>query len=180
MPSAVIVRAHLPAGLERLRRAHVADHAQGVPAHLTMLYPFMELARLSPRVRRRLELVARGRIPFDYVLRGSAIWPDTLYVAVDPSAPFVELQAALQAAFPDHPIYGRDATFRFVPHVTIVEGSGVDDPAVRADAAWGALPRPARATAIELIATGPDGVWRLVWRIPLGAARAAAVDRMRR
>lgn len=179
MPSAVIVRAHLPAGLERLRRAHVADHAQGVPAHLTMLYPFIERADLSSEVRRSLELVALAHEPFDYELRGFAAWPDTTYVAVRPVAPFVRLQRDLQLEFPAHPIYGRDATFQFVPHITVVEGPGVGDPAIRADPAWRALPRPSRATSIELIATGPDGMWRLVWRIPLGAAWRAAVDRMR-
>jgi 2'-5' RNA ligase len=178
MPSAVNVRAHLPAGLERLRRAHVADDAHGVPAHLTMLYPFIEGADLTSEVRRDLEHVARERHQFDYVLRGSAIWPDTLYVAVEPTRPFVALQAALQAAFPAYPIYGREATFEFVPHVTIVEGPDVDDPAVRTAGAWRALPVPARATAIELIATRPDGVWRLIWRIPLGVASPSAVDRM--
>jgi 2'-5' RNA ligase len=142
-----------------------------------MLYPFVDPAELSPATRRELAGVARRHRPFDYSLRGMAAWPDTIYVAVEPTSPFVRLQADLQAAFPAYPIYGRDATFRFVPHVTVVEGACVSDPALGADPAWRALPRARRATSIEVIATGPDGRWRTIWRIPLGG-RAEAVGRM--
>jgi 2'-5' RNA ligase len=179
MPSAVIIRAHLPAGLERLRRVSVEDARHGVPAHLTLLYPFVRAAGLGPAVRRTLAGIARRHEPFDYVLDRQATWPDTIYVAVTPVARFTSLQGDLQAAFPEYPIYGRDAGFRFVPHVTIAEGRAVPDPAVRSDRAWRALPRRDRATAIECIATDPAGRWHVAWRIPLGAAARSTVDRMR-
>ena len=57
--SAVIVRVRLPGGLERLRRDGVGDADVGVPAHMTMLYPFVAPDRLDarrssgPRRRRR-------------------------------------------------------------------------------------------------------------------------------
>jgi 2'-5' RNA ligase len=186
MPSAVIVRARLPAGLERLRRASVQDAADGVPAHLTLLYPFVEPDQLGPALRQTLAGVASRHRRFDFRLRGMARWPDTVYVAVSPAQAFVRLQRDLQAAFPGYPIYGRDATFRFVPHVTIAEGWPASSLALRANPAWRALPQPAHAAAIEVIATGADGRWRLVWRIPLpgggpGARRGVprAADRMR-
>jgi 2'-5' RNA ligase len=182
MTSAVIVRARLPAGLERLRRASVLDAASGVPAHLTMLYPFVERAGLTAAVRQALAAVARFHRPFAYELRGAASWPDTIYVAVEPKDPFVQLQRDLQSEFPAYPIYGSEGTFRFVPHVTIAEGTLDDEAAVRVDPAWGSLPCPARAKAIEVIATGPDARWRLVWRMPLGpagGARPRTIDRMR-
>jgi len=178
LQSAVIVRTSLPAGLERLRRRSVTDAAEGVPAHLTLLYPFVDPARLTAGTRRLLVDAARRHAPFEYSLRRLAIWPDTVYVAVEPTGPFVRLQRDLQAAFPEHPIYGRDATFRYVPHVTVAEGAAVRDPALATDRAWLALPRRRRATAIEVIASGPDGRWRTVWRMRLGDG-AEAVDRMR-
>lgn len=174
MPSAVIVRARLPAGLERLRRSSVDDAADGVPAHLTLLYPFLEPEQLGPAVRRTLAALARRHRRFDYRLRGMARWPGTLYVAVSPAKPFARLHGDLQAAFPLYPIYGREATFRFVPHVTIAEGRAAGDRAQGSDRAWRALPQSAQAAAIEVIATGADGRWRLVWRIPLpGGGRGA-------
>ena len=165
--SAVIVRAHLPAGLERLRRRSVPDAPEGLPAHLTLLYPFVEPRGLDARVRDSIEVVAAGHRPFDYRLVAAARWPDTVYVAVDPTKPFVAIQTDLAHAFPGYPIYGEPADFAFVPHVTIAEGAAIDDPAQNDDAAWAALPRPGRAVALEVIADDGRG-WRLVWRLRLG------------
>jgi len=106
-----------------------------------------------------------------------AVWPDTVYVAVEPTGPFQTLQRDLQAAFPAYPIYGRDATFWFVPHVTVAEGSALAHPAVRDSPAWAGLPVRRGATAVEAIARGLEGRWRTVWRIRLGG-RDGAVDRM--
>jgi 2'-5' RNA ligase len=168
VPSAVIVRAQLPAGLERVRRRLVGNAADGVPAHLTLLHPFIEPGVLGSEVRRRLGAVAARHPSFEYRLSGMATWPLAVYVAVRPVDPFVRLQRDLQAAFPDFPIYGEPAGFGFVPHVTVADRDHVAEPGLGADPAWAALPRPARATAIELIGTDAGGRWRLIWRLPLG------------
>jgi 2'-5' RNA ligase len=165
--SAVIIRARLPAGLERRRRRSVPDAVEGLPAHLTMLYPFVDPDGLDRAVRRRIAAVAADHDPFAYQLVERARWPDVIYVAIAPVDPFVALQADLGAAFPDYPIYGEPAGFAFVPHVTIAEGPSIDDPATAADPAWAALPRRARATALEII-TSDGHQWRLVWRLRLG------------
>jgi 2'-5' RNA ligase len=172
--SALIVRATLPGGLERLRRKGVEDASDGLPAHLTLLYPFVAPDRLDRRVRDRIVAVCADRDPFGYVLAGPARWPDTVYVAVDPSGPFVALQDALAQTFPAFPNYGRDASFEFVPHVTIAEGPAVDDEATLTDPAWLALPRPARAAAVEVIARGRGGRWQTAWRFRLGGRRRSA------
>ena len=69
MGSAVIVRTALPAGLERLRRRCVADAADGVPAHLTLLYPFVDPESLTAGARRALAHVAHRHDAFEYTLR---------------------------------------------------------------------------------------------------------------
>jgi 2'-5' RNA ligase len=167
VPSAVIIRARLPAGIERLRGRSLAAGTDSVPAHLTLLYPFIEPDGLDVSVRRRLAAIAADHRPFDYRLLAAARWPDTIYVTVAPVEPFVELQTHLAEVFPDYPIYGRPVGFAFVPHVTIAEGASSDHPATLADAAWADLPRPARASALDVIA-GEGGTWRLVWRLRLG------------
>jgi len=172
MPSAVIVRASLPKGLERLRRQRVRNAAAGVPAHLTLLHPFIEREELKAAVRARLRAVASKHAPFEYRQAHLAQWPDAIYVAVEPAAPFVRLHRDLQAAFPAWPIYGADAGFEFEPHITVADREGKLEPGVHDDRAWAGLPRAARAEAIDVIATRPDGRWRLVWRIRLGAVGA--------
>jgi 2'-5' RNA ligase len=176
MPSAVIVRARLPSGLERLRRRLVGNAAEGVPAHLTFLHPFIEPASLDLPGRRRLAEVAARHAAFDYRQVRMAEWPEAIYVAVEPTEPFARLHRDLQAAFPAWPIYGADADFEFVPHITVADRLGRLEPGVREAAAWRSLPRAARAAAIEVIATDPEGRWRRVWRIRLGTVRSEPSD----
>jgi 2'-5' RNA ligase len=164
----------LPAGLEALRRRSVADAADGVPAHLTLLYPFVAPDRLRPAVRDLLADVAKAHAAFEYELVGAAQWPDTVYVAVDPERSFVALQADLARAFPGFPIYGRGADFEFIPHVTVAEGAAIDHAGAVADPAWSSLPRRARARGLEVIAADDTGRWRVVWRIPLGGRSSVA------
>jgi 2'-5' RNA ligase len=172
--SALIIRARLPAALEGLRRRGAHDAVAGVPAHLTLLFPFITPEQLDRRVRDRVAAVCATHEPFDYILAGQARWPDAVYVAVEPAAPFVGLQHAFARAFPQFPIYGTDASFEFVPHVTIAEGPAVDDDTTRTDPAWLALPRPGRTTAVEAIARAEGGRWQTVWRIRLGGRRRSA------
>ncbi len=119
-------------------------------------------------MRRTILDVATTIDPFDYDLIGSARWPDTVYAAVDPVEPFVDLQAALQAAFPAFPIYGEPPGFEFVPHVSIAEGAAAAGPTALADSSWRRLPSPSRAVALEVIGRSDGGRWRTVWRIRLG------------
>src|SRR5262245_65992837 len=104
--SAVIVRVRLPDELEGLRRRSVADAAAGVPAHITLLYPFVAPERLEAFVRRRLTAVAHGTDALDIVLDGPRRWPGAIYAGILPPEPLVRLQGELAASFPDHPIYG--------------------------------------------------------------------------
>jgi 2'-5' RNA ligase len=170
--SAVIVRAFPPRAIERWRRRCVAQAAIGLPAHATMLYPFVAPERLGPAVRARLAEVARRWSPIPHVLDGPRLWPDVVYLSLDPAAPFVALQRDLGRAFPDFPIYGPEFDLDFVPHVTVVEERDgcmpLDDPA------WRSLPRAAVAVSIEVIARETAGRWRTVWRIPLGGRTAPA------
>lgn len=167
MPSAIIVRAHLPSRLEALRRRSVPDAANGVPAHLTMLYPFMDVAALNQEVRRAIAVVAQRHRPISYRMTGPHRWPDTVYVGVEPEAPFVTLQADLAAAFPPYPIYGRPAGFVFVPHITVAEGAAADDRRTLDDPGWTSVAVDAVGRRLELIASD-GGRWERIWSLPLG------------
>ena len=164
----MIVRAVLPLAIKLLRRHRVGNAADGVPAHLTMLFPFVAPERLDSDVRRSLAAVAARIDPFDYRLIGAQTWPETVYLAVDPVAPFLGLHRKLQAAFPGFPIYGPDPGFDFAPHVTIAEGTGFDARAILRDRSLRHLPLRRRAASIEVIARPEVGRWRTIWRLPLG------------
>ena len=166
--SALIIRVELPPALEALRRIHVADSADGVPAHVTLLYPFAEPTSVSDATLERVAAIVAGHRAWSMTLAGFGRWPDTLYATVEPDAAVRALQGELAGAFPALPLYG-DPGLRFEPHVTVVEGPGVTDPAVAADPAWAELPIEERVAEVELIVR-TEGPWRVVHRFPLSGA----------
>jgi 2'-5' RNA ligase len=169
--TALIVPIPLPVTLENLRRRNVTDARRGLPAHPTLLFPFVAPAALDDELRSRLAEIIAGHEPFAYRLAGRGRWPATLYATVAPERPFRSLQASLAAAFPELPIYR--GAFPFVPHVTVAEGLAADDPAVVDDPAWGALPVGMLASVVELIVWEADA-WRAWWRFGLGTRDAGA------
>ena len=107
----------------------VAEHRQhldmaaswGVPAHLSVVYPFVPPADVDEHVMGELA-AAVGTVPaFDCVFpRTEWFGADVLWLAPEPDAPFRELIRGVVAAFPAHlpcgGIYDDP-----VPHLTIGE-----------------------------------------------------------
>jgi 2'-5' RNA ligase len=148
--SALVLPVELPPGLEALRVRHVPDAVHGLPAHLTLLYPFAAPASIDAVLLDRIGAIAAMHRRLTVTLAGRGRWPDALYATVVPDAPIRALQADLGAAFPSFPLY-EDPDLRFEPHVTVVEGSGVADPAIASDAAWGELPIDRHLPEVHLL-----------------------------
>jgi 2'-5' RNA ligase len=94
----------------------------GVPAHVTVLYPFVEPACAeAPEVLAAIGAAVRTVGAFTCSFRRTAWFDDdVLYLDPDPTQPFRDLTAAAWAAFPDHPPY-RGAHATVVPHLTVAE-----------------------------------------------------------
>ena len=165
--TALVLVVSLPAALEALRQRSIADAAAGVPAHVTLLYPFAEEAQLDDEVLAVVEAIASRHPVLPLTLGGGRRFPDTLYASVDPDAPLRALQAELGAAFPTLPLYG--GRFGFEPHVSILEGPAAAIPLALEDPAWRTLPVDQLVDAIDLI-TGRDGRWATRRRFPLGTS----------
>src|SRR5687767_6177654 len=125
MRSAVIVRVPLPAGLESLRRRHDPLATRGVPAHVTILVPFVPSDELSAEVRAALVRVAAETAPFEARFARVERFPDAVWLAPEPAAPFREMTQRMETAFPDHPPY-EGIHAEVVPHLTIGLGAGAD------------------------------------------------------
>ena len=109
------------AQLRPFRLAHTQSGPRGVPAHVTLLFPFADTAVLSDEHTRRVaELVAA--VPAFDVRLGEVGYlpgaPRVLYLRPEPDEPFRELTLALAAAFPEHPPY-EGAYDDPVPHATV-------------------------------------------------------------
>jgi 2'-5' RNA ligase len=165
--SAIIVPVNVPIALARLRDRMDPSAAVGVPAHVTLLYPFMPPAALKDDVRRVIERIIAREPSFSVNFRSVARWPSVVYLPPEPVEPFRRLTAALAAEFPDYPPYG-GVHADVVPHLTVAEGQP-DDYFAAAEHALPAL-LPVRDTVREawLIGHQPDRPWRTLWRLPFG------------
>ena len=176
--SAIIVPVQVPIAVSRLRDRMDPSAAQGVPPHVTLLYPFMPPAALTDGVRRQLEQIVAQEPAFPFVLASVRRWPNVVYLEPEPDEPFRRLTAALTAAFPDYPPYEgvHDET---VPHLTVAQ----DVPDDYYAAAEHALPQmlPIRDVAREawLIGHTPEQPWHTLWRLPLTPARSRAAEALR-
>lgn len=108
-----------------LRQRYDPAAAVGVPAHVTVLIPFVPFEQLSDDVLRRVELVSMSTKPFDFRFRSSARFTDCLYLCPEPAQPFVNLTTRVVAEFPGYlPYGGRFDTI--VPHLTVAQGDEHD------------------------------------------------------
>jgi hypothetical protein len=141
----------------------------GVPAHVTVLYPFVPPAAVDARTRSHVATLLSQAAPFAFSLTVPRTFDDdVLYLAPEPAEPFRNLTGLLVAAFPDYPPYG-GAFADVVPHLTVAEGvSSAQMRAARLAVERG-LPLACAASEVVLMAGAPaKDAWRVVARFPLG------------
>lgn len=104
----------------RLRFDHRA--LEGVPAHITVLHPFVPLELINEHHYTTLEQLI-GRVPaFDFRLAGQGRWPNNLHLMPVPNEPFVALTQAVWKAFPEFPPY--EGRFdEIAPHLSVAQGA---------------------------------------------------------
>jgi hypothetical protein len=108
-----------------LRAVHDPAARQGMPAHLTLLYPFMDPVKLGPTQRARLAELFRGVSGLELTFSRIGRFPEVLWIAPDSTEPVVAMVRAIAAAFPDYPPYGGQFE-SVIPHVTVAHGDGLD------------------------------------------------------
>jgi 2'-5' RNA ligase len=104
-----------------LRRRFDPSARLNMPAHVTLLYPFMPPELVTEAVTSRARLAAEGAVAFRYRLVRICRFAETLYLSVEPVEPFVALTRRLAEEFPHFPPYGgrhQDV----VPHLTVAHG----------------------------------------------------------
>jgi 2'-5' RNA ligase len=102
------------------RRAHTPSGKQGMPAHATLLAPFIHASRLDSLDRHRLSDTV-GRFPaFDLRLSAFGTFEHIgcLWLAPQPRKQFVEMTKALLEIYPEVE-YPPESAAEIVPHVTI-------------------------------------------------------------
>ncbi len=90
----------------------------GMPAHITILYPFKKPEAIDASVTRKLEAFFECHDPFAYALATIAQFPGVVYLAPDNVSPFVDLMTGIAEEFPENPPYGGTIK-EVVPHLTV-------------------------------------------------------------
>ena len=155
----------------RFRREFDPTALLGVPAHISVLFPFMDPAFIDESVRSEAGRVLAAIPSFAFSLSRFDRFPDLIYLVPDATTEFVELTQALVAAFPEYPPYGGRFE-KIIPHLTVAHGSEADLAAVvrqLADAMSATGPINAVCHSVLLIENS-SGVWRTMHTFPLADA----------
>ena len=157
-------------------RARLDEAARdGVPAHITVLYPFLSPAGIDNTLHAALGRLFAGHAAFQFTL-DKVGWFGEELVWLGPRDPasFTALTDLAFGAFPSCPPYGgRHA--EVIPHLTIGHVGGPRALGAAAGSVRPCLPIEAVATEVILMAGprpgipgAPPGQWRTIAAFPLG------------
>jgi len=143
----------------------------GVPAHVTLLFPFVPPAEIDDGVLTLLADAVQSVAAFDCVFAGTEWFGDeVLWLAPEPDAPFRRLTAAIWAAFPDHPPYAGELPDP-TPHLTIggpTRNAAAEMLAAETDVRAGLPVRTRVDRALLMSGTREPDSWRALHELPLG------------
>jgi 2'-5' RNA ligase len=149
-----------------LRLRHTNDAPLGVPAHVTLLFPFVPAEDVDETVGRLSELLLDYE-PFDATFARTASFPDLLYLDPEPAEAFAALTEAIAGEWPQHPPYG-GVHETVIPHLTVAESEDdglLDRIATEVEPQ---LPLRTRVAAATLIVEDEHGRWHEHSRLSLG------------
>jgi 2'-5' RNA ligase len=145
----------------RLRERFDPVARLGVPAHVTVLFPFLAPERVSATILEQARAILSSARTFEFRLVRVERFPAALYLAPEPAAPFVALTERLARQFPECPPYG-GAFDSVIPHLTVAHGSSEQLDEAERELRAG-LPSPlalaSTCTSVSLIENS-SGLWR--------------------
>ena len=105
-----------------LRERYNPTAAVGVPAHITVLFPFISPDLLTDSDLTRTVGTFRRFRSFEFRLEQVGRFPESLYLVPEPDEPFISLTEAIVREFPEYPPYGGKFT-EIIPHLTVANRS---------------------------------------------------------
>ncbi|MFJ8045172.1 2'-5' RNA ligase family protein [Kitasatospora sp. NPDC096147] len=106
----------------RAWRARLDPSARaGVPAHVTVLFPFLDESRMDAPVHYALADLLGDHQAFDLRFERCGRLGDVLHLVPEPDTQVRQLTEAIAALWPEAPPYGGRFT-EVVPHLTIAQG----------------------------------------------------------
>ncbi|MEP6597940.1 MAG: 2'-5' RNA ligase family protein [Actinomycetota bacterium] len=138
-----------------------------MPAHVTVLYPFVPLPVLTEQDCRALSELAAAHEPVQLTLAEVGRFPEVLWLAPEPAGVVRELSAAVVNRWPTYPPYGGEFGSETIPHLTVARGLGPAEVQQAVDRIERQLPLSATVAALTLMASRA-GRWQVHQRFPFG------------
>lgn len=105
-------------------RYDVESFKSNVPAHITLLYPFVPPEQVETAIQELNRTCARIT-PFEVTLDHYGTFKGAIFLEPSDLEPIVQLHHLLSGAFPDYPVYGGEHGTELHPHLTLAR---FDDP----------------------------------------------------
>lgn len=150
-----------------VRRAHDPSARDGMPAHVTLLTPFVPVEAWSPSHAARLSAALAGTTPFLARFRRIGRFArTTVFLVPEPEIVFERLAKSVAAAFPEYPPYG-GAFSAVLPHLTLAHGVPEATLDAVASAVDGHVDFEVRVSDVMLFSRDGRGRWIEGPRVPL-------------
>lgn len=153
----------------RHRRRFDFSAEWGVPAHVTLLYPFVPPAAIDADVLSRLGR-AIAAVPRFHAEWSRTDWfgTDVLWLVPEPASSFQMLMDNVWRAFPDFPPFGGQLD-EIVPHLTVGHDAPLDELRVAELDVLAHLPIRMDVTAVQVMAgSKAPNSWQMIAELPLG------------
>ena len=160
----VVVVPEAEALVGAFRAKYDPSAAVGMPAHITLLFPFLQPDEFDVNMQDELRACFAGFPRFHFSLTAIRQFrPSVLYLASEPDAPFREITRAIWDRHPQTPPYGGEFADT-VPHLTVAQMGGREQLAPVAEAftqaCEGKLPIRANAAEVALM-ENRSGRWQV-------------------
>jgi 2'-5' RNA ligase len=138
----------------------------GIPAHVTLLFPFVPAGELDKALFGELRALFAAQAAFSVAFSRVARFTDVAWLAPEPAEPFRRLTELILRRYPSYPPY-EGIHDEVIPHLTVAVGDGTLQDQVDA-ALTPNLPIAADVREVVLLEEQRDAHWRTRERFPLG------------
>jgi 2'-5' RNA ligase len=149
----------LTPGLEDLvdpwRRRYDPVRAYGMPAHVTILYPWLPYESITDGDREALATLCHARPPLEMTFADFGRFPETLWLDPQPARPIVDLVQEIAQRWPAYPPFA-GAFADIVAHLTLADRRDPDSLRDVIDAVQPRLPVCVTVPALTLMRLTAD------------------------
>ena len=158
------------------RSEHDSSAPFGVPAHVSVLYPWIPIDELTADDRQAVAGIVAGLGPFELTFASLGRFPGVLWLDPQPAEPIRALTRAVAGRWPKYPPYGGEFGDEPVPHLTISDTRDPDELGHIVADVGVSLPLQSRVSELSLLVRRADG-WELEETFPFGLASSAQPER---